>query len=126
MKFQKINSYTWVLDDGKKTLQERKDLINKNSLSKSDNYLKDKKNRRPEDQIKLYRKFINEVFQDRIFISQNQFHALIRKKFNSSETFYRRRMLELKFIIQENKTIKPFKITNHEKNIEQDPLDNLE
>jgi hypothetical protein len=126
MKFHKINSYTRVLDDGKKTLQERKDLINKSSLSKSDNYLKDKKNRRPEDQLKLYRKFVNEVFQNRTFIGQNQFHTLILKKFNSSSTFYRRRMLELNLISQENKTIKPLKITDHEKNNVQDPLDDFE
>lgn len=114
MKFQKINSYTRVLDDGKKTLQERKDLINKNSLSKSDNYLKDRRNRRPEDQEKLYKKFIDEVFKERKFISQIQFHILIRKKFNSSATFYRRRMLDLQLITQENKIIKPFKPEQNE------------
>lgn len=108
-KFVSINSYTRVLHDGSKTLEERKDLINKNSLSKSDNYLKDRRNRRPVDQEKLYKKFVDEVFQDRKFISQIQFHILIRKKFNSSCTFYRRRMLELKLITQENKIIKPFK-----------------
>lgn len=108
-KFQKINSYTRVLDDGKKTLQERKDLINQNSLSKSDNYLKEQRNRRPVDQEKLYKKFVDEVFQDRKFISQIQFHTLITKKFNSSYTYYRRRMIELKLITQENKIIKPYK-----------------
>ena len=107
MKFEQINSYTRVLDDGKKTLQERKDLINANSISKSDNYLKERRNRRPVEQEKLYRRFIAEVFADRAFISQIQFHELIKKKFNSSATFYRRRMLELGLITQENRIIKP-------------------
>lgn len=107
MRFQKINSYTRVFDDGRKTLQERKQLIDSNSLAKSDNYLKDRRNRRPEDQEKLYRKFIAEVFSERSFIGQTDFHTLIIQKFNSSATYYRRRMLELGLITQQNKLIRP-------------------
>lgn len=107
MTFKKINSYTWVLDDGKTSLQEKQRLINEQSLSKSTNFLKEKKYRRPADQEKIYRKFINDVFRERSFISQKEFNDLLKIKFNSSPTWYRKRMIELGFIAENNKLIKP-------------------
>lgn len=107
MAFIRINSYTWVLDDGKTSLQEKQRLINEQSLSKSTNFLKEKKNRRPVDQGKIYGKFIAEVFKERNFISQKEFNQLLRFKFNSSPTWYRRRMIEIGLITENNKLIKP-------------------
>ncbi len=95
MTFKKINSYTWVLDDGKKSLQEKQRFINEQSLSKSSNFLKEKKNRRPVDQEKIYRKFVNEVFKEKHFISQREFNQLLQCKFNSSTTWYRRRTIKI-------------------------------
>lgn len=105
MTFKKINSYTWVLDDGKTSLQEKQRLIDEQSLSKSSNFLKEKKYRRPVDQDKIYQKFVNEVFRDRSFISQREFNQLLKLKFNSSPTWYRNRMIEKGLIKEANKLI---------------------
>lgn len=107
MSFHKINSYTWVINDGKKSLQEKERLISEKSLAKGTNYLKERKYRRPIDQNNNYIKFINKIFQDRSFISQREFHELVKASFNSSPTWYRRRMIELGLITQNNKLIKP-------------------
>ena len=108
MSFKKINSYTWVFDDGKKSLQEKQQLIDEQSICKSNNFLKEKKYRRPKDQKKVYEKFINEVFADRKFISQKDFHHLILQKFNANTSFYRKRMIDLKLITEKNLLIKPY------------------
>lgn len=115
MTFKKINNYTWIPNDGKKSLQERQKLLDEKSLSKSNNYLKDKKNRRPVDQNKLYKKFINEVFEhNRKFISQKEFYQLIREKFNVNTTWYRDRMVQLGYITVHNKLIKVVKNENNQ------------
>jgi|GEM_PF-300405 len=125
MSYKKINGYTWIPNDGKKTLEERQRLIDEKSLSKSNNYLKDKKNRRPVDQNKLYKKFINEVFQgNRKFISQKEFYQLLRDKFNVNTTWYRDRMVELGYITVHNKLIKVVKNENSQTSAE--PEDNNE
>lgn len=107
MAFKKINSYTWVLADGKTSLQEKEHLINEQSLSKSFNFLKEEKRRKPADQDKNYRKFINEVFRERNFISQREFNQLLKSNFNSSPTWYRKRMIDIGLITEKNKLIKP-------------------
>lgn len=107
MSFEKINGYTWVLGDGTKTIEERCKLIDEQSLCKSENFLKEKKYRRPLDQNNVYRKFCREIFQERKFISRAEFNREILKKFNSNTSFYRRRMLSLKYITEKNKLIKP-------------------
>ena len=114
MTFKKINSYTWIPNDGKKTLQERQRLLDEKSLSKSNNYLKEKKNRRPVDQSKLYKRFISEVFENRIFISQKEFYELLRDKFNVNTTWYRDRMIQLGYITVHNKLIKVVKNGNNQ------------
>lgn len=115
MTFKKINNYTWIPNDGKKSLQERQKLLDEKSLSKSNNYLKDKKNRRPVDQNKLYKKFINEVFDNnRKFISQKEFYQLLREKFNVNTTWYRDRMVQLGYITVHNKLIKVVKNENNQ------------
>lgn len=106
MGFVKINSYTRVLNDGTKTIEERKKLINQSSLSKSTNYLKEKKNRNLEEQRKLYEEFVDEVFEDRKFICRKEFHQLICAKFNSNTTFYRTRMIKCGLITEKSQVIK--------------------
>lgn len=106
MAFLKINSYTRVLDDGKGSADKYANLLNECSLAKSSNFLKEKKNRRPTEQLKCYKKFISEVFAERSFISQREFNQLLKKRFNSSPTWYRRRLIELGLITEENKLIK--------------------
>ena len=106
MAFKKINSYTRVLDDGKKSLQERQRLLDEKSLIKSTNYLKEKRCRGPVDQNKIYKKFINEVFEYRKFISQKEFYQLIRDKLNANTTWYRDRMIKLGYITVHNKLIR--------------------
>ena len=106
MAFLKINSYTRVLDDGKGSADKYAKLLNESSLAKSSNFLKEKKNRRPTEQLKCYKKFISEVFDERTFISQRKFNQLLKKRFNSSPTWYRKRLIELGFITEENKLIK--------------------
>lgn len=106
MEYVKINSYTRVLHDSSKTIEQRKNLINQNSLSKSDNYLKEKKNRNLKDQKKLYTDFVEEVFEERKFICQKEFYCLIREKFNSNTTFYRDRMIKCGLITETNRVIK--------------------
>lgn len=104
MAFQKINSYTWVQDGGKKTLDEVKKLIDERSLAKSDDYI-EKKKKAPENQLRNYRKFCSKVFEDRKFISAPEFNKLITQHFNQNSTYYRTRMLQLKLIIAKNKVI---------------------
>lgn len=106
MAFLKINSYTRVLDDGKGSADKYAKILNESSLAKSSNFLKEKKNRRPTEQLKCYKKFICEVFDERTFISQREFNQLLKKRFNSSPTWYRKRLIELGFITEENKLIK--------------------
>lgn len=125
MTFKKINSYTWIPNDGKKTLQERQKLLDEKSLSKSNNYLKDKKNRRPVDQNKLYKKFISEVFdQNRKFISQKEFYQLLREKFNVNTTWYRDRMVQLGYITVHNKLIRVVKNENNQSSEESEENQN--
>lgn len=112
MEFIKINSYTRVLAKDKCCVNKYTSILNEKSLAKSSNFLKEKKNRNPTDQFKIYTKFINEVFKDRIFISQREFNKLVQASFNSSPTWYRRRMRDLKLITEENKLIKKI---DHEK-----------
>ncbi|MET3035846.1 hypothetical protein ABXT08_07085 [Chryseobacterium sp. NRRL B-14859] len=106
MKYFKLNSYTRILNDGKQSLQEKQRLINEQSLSKSNNYLKEKKNRRPVDQNKIYAKFVNEMFEHRDFISVKEFNRLIKDRFNSSTTYYRNRMIKLGLIIVANRLVR--------------------
>lgn len=106
MKYFKLNSYTRILNDGKQSLQEKQRLINEQSLSKSNNYLKDKKNRRPVDQNKIYTKFVNEMFEHRDFIAVKEFNRLIKDRFNSSTTYYRDRMEKLGLIIVANRLVR--------------------
>lgn len=108
MAFKKINSYTWIFDDGKTSLQEKQRLIDEQSVSKSSDFWNErqKKPRRSADQDKLYKKFVNEVFRDRSFISQKDFNRLIREKINRSPTWYRNRMIEMELITEKNKLIK--------------------
>ena len=107
MDFQKINSYTWVLNDGKKSFQERQRLMDEQSISKSSNFLKEKKRRRPENQQKIYEKFCKDMFRERSFICQKEFNNQILMKFNGNTTWYRRRMIELGLITENNRIIKP-------------------
>lgn len=107
MAFLKINSYTRVLDDGKGSADKYAKLLNESSLAKSTNFFEDKKRRRaPIEQLKCYKKFISEVFSERTFISQREFNQLLKQRFNSSPTWYRKRLIELGFITEENKLIK--------------------
>lgn len=105
-KYFKINNYTRILNDGKQTLQEKQRLINEQSLAKSNNYLKEKKNRRPIDQKKIYQKFVNEMFLERDFYSLRDFNRLIKTKFNTSTTYYRNRMVDLGLIVVANKLVR--------------------
>ena len=106
MKYFKLNSYTRILNDGKQSLQEKQRLIDEQSLSKSNNYLKEKKNRRPIDQNKIYTKFVNEMFQDRDFIALREFNRMIKDRFNNSTTYYRKRMELLGLIIVANRLVR--------------------
>lgn len=106
MKYFKLNSYTRILNDGKQSLQEKQRLINEQSLSKSNNYLKEKKNRRPIDQNKIYTKFVNEMFEHRDFIAVKEFNRLIKDRFNSSTTYYRDRMEKIGLIIVANRLVR--------------------
>lgn len=105
-KFFSLNSYTRVLNDGKQTLQEKQRLLNEQSLSKSNNYLKEKKNRRPIDQSKIYTKFVNEMFEHRDFIAVKEFNRLIKDRFNTSTTYYRDRMVKIGLIIVANRLVR--------------------
>jgi len=113
MDFQKINSYTWVLNDGKKSLQERQRLIDEQSVSKSSNFLKEKKPRRPDNQQKLYEKFCKDMFRERSFVCQKEFNNQILMKFNGNMTYYRKRMVELGLITEKNNIIKPCRNESH-------------
>lgn len=106
MAYLRLNSYTRVLDDGKKSVQERMDLFNAQSISKSENYLKDEKRRRPENQNKLYEKFCRTIFKNREYICQKEFNNHILNKFNGNTTYYRKRMIALGFITEKNNLIK--------------------
>ncbi|WP_313091877.1 hypothetical protein [Chryseobacterium flavum] len=106
MKYFKLNSYTRILNDGKHSLQEKERLVTEQSLSKSKNYLKEKKNRRPADQNKIYTKFVNEMFEDRDFIAVKEFNRLIKDRFNSSTTYYRDRMEKIGLIIVANRLVR--------------------
>lgn len=103
--YQKINSYTRVLNNGKKSINEIKQLINNQSISKSHDFEKASKN-----DVKTcnnYTKFCNKVFENRRFISQKDFHDLILLEFGSNCTWYRKRMIDLGLITEQNKLIKP-------------------
>lgn len=104
MSFLRINRYTRVLDDGKKTLDERKDLINNQSLCKSSEFKieKVKTAKTPNN----YKKFCNKVFEERSFISKKEFNNLILESFGSNPTYYRTRMIDLGLIVEQNKVIK--------------------
>lgn len=106
MKYFKLNSYTRILNDGKQTLQEKERLLNEQSLSKSKNYLKEKKNRRPVDQNKIYAKFVSEMFENRDFIGLKEFNRLIQHRFNNSTSYYRNRMVKLDLIIVANRLVR--------------------
>ncbi|WP_312750509.1 hypothetical protein [Epilithonimonas hominis] len=107
MSYIRLNSYTRVLDDGKKSLQQRMELFNAQSVCKSENYLKDKKRRRPENQKSLYEKFCKEIFRNKDFVCQKEFNNQILMKFNNNTTYYRKRMIELGLITEKNNLIKP-------------------
>lgn len=109
------NSYTRILDDGTSSFQDKQKKMDEVSLAKSENYLTEKKNRRPVDQNKLYTKFVNEVFRERTIISQKDFNVLISKRFNSSTTWYRKRMITLGLIVESHRTIRK-SINSHEQN----------
>ncbi|WP_418124287.1 hypothetical protein ACNFU2_06590 [Chryseobacterium sp. PTM-20240506] len=105
-KFFKLNSYTRVLNDGKQTLQEKQRLLNEQSLSKSNNYLKEKKNRRPVDQNKIYTRFVNEMFEYRDFMVVKEFNRFIKDRFNNSTTYYRDRMEKLGLISVDKRIVR--------------------
>lgn len=103
MNYKKLNAHTWVINDGKNTVAE----YLAQTQPKSENFLKEKKNRRPKEQLILYEKFVKKVFEERKFISQKEFHKLIKKSFSNCPSFYRKRMRELELITEKNGLIKP-------------------
>lgn len=107
MAFLKINTNTWVLDNGKNAVitREKKKLADfKNS---GENYLKQKKYRNRQEQLKLYEAFVKEVFAERNFICSKEFNELIAQKINSNATHYRKRLIALNLITEKNFIIKP-------------------
>lgn len=105
MSFLKINRYTRVFDDGTKTLTERKDLINNQSLCKSSEFKIEKT--QPLKVQNNYKKFCNKVFEERSFISKKEFNTLILSEWGSNATYYRLQMLKTGLIVEQNKVIKP-------------------
>lgn len=106
MAYIKVNNYTRILDDGRQPVQEKIKLITTQSICKSPLLINEKKYRRPAAQEAVYRLFVKDVFKNRDFISQKAFNQLILQHFNSSATYYRKRMIELGYITERNKLIK--------------------
>ena len=105
--YTKINSFTWVLNDGKNKLQEKEALNKIETKIKSENFLKAKKRRKPGEQNEIYLKFCKEVFREKTFICVKEFNSLIVMKFNGNSTFYRNRMIDQGLIIEYKNLIKP-------------------
>lgn len=96
MGYTQINKYTWVFCENGK------------SSPKTEAPQKKIAKLVPRDRnTELYKDFCKEVFRDRKFICIRAFNRLIEKEFNRNTTYYRGRMVALKFISIENRTIKP-------------------
>lgn len=98
---------TWVINDGKTTLQQKILEDERCTLERSRNFLKNGRRRSPELQTELYVQFCDEVFAERRFICQREFNALIMMRFNGNSSYYRRRMIQLNLITEKSTLIKP-------------------
>ena len=105
----KVNSYTRVQHKPGERIHilEAYSEFEKESIRRSENYNKEKKKRNNQDQIKLYRRFLNSVFADTKFISSRTFNQRILEKFNGNTTHYRKRMIDLGFIEEKKGLVKP-------------------
>lgn len=107
MAFIKINSYTRVYDDGTKSRQQRLNLIDKNSISKSEEFTNEAKKILHQSQTKNYKSFCSEIFEDRKYISLLEFNKRISQNFNNNSTYYRKRMVTLNLITVRNNVVYP-------------------
>lgn len=96
MKYQKINSKTWVL--GKYQHTPKPDALLEEP--------KPEKRTRNANNAKAYRTFCRSVFENRSFICIKEFNKLISQHFNQNATYYRNRMLALGLIKIEHKIVK--------------------
>jgi hypothetical protein len=110
MPYLKLDNNTWVQVKPTQTIE---DLIAKmrkdppSSFAFKADVPKEKCRRRSDAVMdKLYRKFVNEVFRERDFISQRDFNVLITKHFNASPTSYRQKMVKMELITEHNKLVK--------------------
>ncbi|WP_039965409.1 hypothetical protein [Bergeyella zoohelcum] len=97
MGYKQINKYTWVL------CENGKSLPNTEAPQKKIEKVLVPRDRNTE----LYKDFCKEVFRDRKFICIRAFNRLIEKEFNRNTTYYRGRMVALKFISIKKGIIKP-------------------
>ena len=104
--FKKINSYTWVLNDGKKTDQQLKKVLENYPAVKNNDFLKDTRET-SENHQKNYEKFCKKIFENRKFISVLEFNRLISQHFNQNSTYYRKRMIALNLITVRNNVVYP-------------------
>lgn len=111
MKITQVNKYTRVVHNpGEKVhLAEAQSEFEKTIARRASNYLKTKKRRSNEDQAKLYKKFVRNVFEEKEVkvMSEKEFNLRISEKFNGNTTFYRKRMIEMGYISEENFVVKP-------------------
>ena len=112
MKLKQLNRYTWV--QGKGGIEERFRKHEREKEERKESFLSERKYRKAGEQLQLYKAFVEEVFEDRAYCNFTEFNKKICQRFNSSSTYYRTRMIELKLIQEKNKLITPLKTAPHE------------
>lgn len=105
MSYQKVNSNTWIEKKGNKEV----DLAKYDKSVITDFGQKKSKPKKVVRQDSDYQDFINEIFKERSFISTRVFNQEIKKKFNSSFSYYKNKMFDLGLITEKNGMIKPVK-----------------
>lgn len=98
-KYVQVNPYTWVKT---KDVEAWKKRANEGSFSREET-AKESKPRVNHD----YADFVNEIFEERKYISRSKLHKKIIKRFGSNTTYYRRMMLKQKLMSKRNGLYKP-------------------
>ena len=101
-----INSKTWIIAKSKGNLSNYQTKLNSYSILGVKSKKEDK---RPiallRNKQKEYKKFLKEVFAERMIIDEKYLNKKLKERFGAS-TWYRKRMLDLGMITTKNRIVK--------------------
>lgn len=101
MSYEKINNFTWVVKDGKKTVRDKMNIY----LPKEQERISRKQ--RITEREKRYRCFLEKIFSTQLFVSKKILSKHIKEEWHANTSWYIKRFVQLGLIKEEYNVIKP-------------------